>query len=256
MFIEPFAFQPHTIVNFVGSGGKTALIHRLLQEYCAQGPVLYTTTTRIHPPAPCEELVVISSDNLSLLRIMLQQIARDCSNRRYRLVATRSYMSPTLLKGVTPDFAGMLDRTLFPILLNEADGAASYSIKLPRENEPVLMEGAQYLVPVIGIDCLNKPMGPDVIFRWQTCAEHFSLRAGEPLTPELAAAILMHKEGVCKDWTPDTTIIPYINKVDETAQDSVARRLAELIIRNGSFPVERAVIGSARMGKAYPLPLT
>ena len=63
MFSEQFAFNPHTLVNFVGGGGKTALIHKLMQEYCAQGPVLYTTTTRIHPPDPREGLAVISSDN-------------------------------------------------------------------------------------------------------------------------------------------------------------------------------------------------
>jgi probable selenium-dependent hydroxylase accessory protein YqeC len=253
LFIEPFAFQPHAVVNFVGGGGKTALIHRLMEEYCIQGPVLCTTTTRIHPPAACEEFVVISCDNLMLLKKLLQQIARDCSSRAYKLVGTRSYISPTLLRGVTPDFAATLDRTLFPILLNEADGAASYSIKLPRDNEPVLMDKAQYLVPVIGIDCLNKPLGPDVVFRWQTCADRFSLRAGEPLTAELAAEILMHKQGVCREWRSDATIVPYINKVDDPALDSSARHLAELIIHNGNFPVERVVFGSARQGTAGSL---
>lgn len=244
LFIEAFAFNPHALVNFVGGGGKTALIHRLMHEYCRSGLAFFTTTTRIHPPAPAEKLVVVSADNLSLLKTMVRKIAANWSNSAYKLIATRHYLSPTLLKGVPPDFSITLDRKLFSIFLNEADGAASFSIKLPRKGEPILMEGAEYLVPVIGIDCVNKPMGPDVVFRWQDFADRFSLRAGERLTPELAAAILMHKEGVCKDWTPGSAIVPFINKVDGDAQDSVAKDLADLLLHNGNFPVERVVYGS------------
>jgi probable selenium-dependent hydroxylase accessory protein YqeC len=250
LFIEPFAFNPHALVNFVGGGGKTALIHKLMDEYCHIGPVLSTTTTRIHPPAPAEGLVVVSTDNLPLLKTMVARIAEDCSNRSFKLVAARHFMSPTLLRGVPPDFNMEFDRKLFTIFLNEADGAAGFSIKLPRENEPILMQGAEYLVPVIGIDCLYQPMGPDAVFRWRDFAESFSLQPGERLTPELAAGILMHKEGVCKGWTLPTTIIPFINKVDGSAQDSMARELAELILNNESFPVERVVFGSVIQGRA------
>jgi probable selenium-dependent hydroxylase accessory protein YqeC len=249
LFIEPFAFQPHALVNFVGGGGKTALIHRLMDEYCRTGSVFSTTTMRIHPPAPAEKLAVISADNIPLLKTAVRRIADECSKSSYKLIATRHYMSPTLLQGLPPDFAASLDRNLFSILLNEADGAASYSIKLPRKSEPILMEGGDYLVPVIGIDCIHKSMGPDVIFRWCDFADRFSLKTGNRLTPELAAGILMHKEGVCRNRESGTKIIPFINKVDSEAQDSVARELADLILCNGNFPVERVVYGSVLRGR-------
>jgi probable selenium-dependent hydroxylase accessory protein YqeC len=251
LFSEQFGFQQHALVNFVGGGGKTVLIHKLMEEYCSCGPVLYTTTTRIHPPDPSEGLVVLSSDNLPLLATMVDRISRNCPNRSYKLVVTRHFMTPNLLQGVPPDFDNTLARELFPIFLNEADGAASYSIKIPREGEPVLMENAQYLVPVIGIDCLYQPLGPEVVFRFQSpMAEQFSLQAGERITPDIAARILMHKEGVCKNWKPDMTIIPFINKVDGPAQDSAARDLAASILKNGHFPVQRVVFGSVLQGRA------
>jgi len=250
LFSEQFGFRLHTLVNFVGGGGKTSLIHKLMEEYCPQGPVLYTTTTRIHPPNPSEGLVVISSDNLPLLKLIVERISRNCPSRSYKLAVTRHFMSPNLLRGVPPDFDNALDRAPFPILLNEADGAASFSIKLPRDGEPVLMDKAEYLVPVIGLDCLYQPMGPEVLFRWQAFAERFSLRAGEPMTPELAAGILMHKQGVCKDWKPGTAVIPFINKVDGSAQDPAARDLANSILSNGNFPVQRVVFGSVLQGRA------
>jgi probable selenium-dependent hydroxylase accessory protein YqeC len=250
LFSEQFGFHTHTLVNFVGGGGKTVLIHKLMEECCPKGPVLYTTTTRIHPPEPSEGLVVISSDHLPLLKLMVARVGRSCPNRPYKLVVTRHFMSPNLLRGVPPDFDDTLDRQLFSILLNEADGAASFSIKLPREGEPVLMHKAEYLVPVIGIDCLYQPLGPEVLFRWQALAEYFSLKKGDRITPDLAAGILMHKQGVCKDWKPGTTIIPFINKVDGQAQDSAAIDLAHSILSNSNYPVQRVVFGSVLQERA------
>jgi probable selenium-dependent hydroxylase accessory protein YqeC len=249
VFAERFAFHPHALVNFVGGGGKTILIHKLMEELSSNGPVLCTTTTRIHPPDPCEGMVVIACDDLSLLRTLVNNVGLHCPNRSYKLVATRQYISPNLLKGVPSGFGRTLDCAAFPVVLNEADGAASYSLKIPRDGEPVLMEDAQYLVPVIGIDCLYQPLGPDAVFRFQSLAERFSLHAGDRITPEVAAGILMHKEGVCKGWQPGTTIIPFINKVDGPAQDAAARDLALSIIRNKVFPVQRVVFGSVLQGR-------
>jgi probable selenium-dependent hydroxylase accessory protein YqeC len=250
LFSEQFAFSPHSLVNFVGGGGKTVLIHTLMKEYCVSGPVIYTTTTRIHPPDPREELVVISSANVPLLQMMVNRVGENCSQNPFKLTITSSYISPTLLRGVPRDFSNEIDRKLFPILFNEADGAAGFSIKMPRENEPVLMENAEYLVPVIGIDCLDQPLRPEVVFRWEIFSELFGRRPGERMTPELAASILMHPKGVCRGWKTGTKIIPFINKVDGPSLDLAAKDLANLILRNNNFPVERVVYGSAIHGRS------
>ena len=256
MFSDHFAFPLHALVNFVGGGGKTALIGRLMEEYHSQGTVLCTTTTRIHPPEAGEGSAVLASDNIPLLRMMVEAIVRNCSGRFYMLTVTRYYLSPTLLRGVPEDFCSSFNRDSFSILLNEADGAAGYSIKMPREGEPLLMENAQYLVPVIGIDCLNKKLGPEVLFRWQGFISRNPHRNGECITPEVAAEILMHPEGVCKGWKPGMQIVPFINKADSPVDDSAARDLAQAIFRNGSFPVHRVVYGSVLHGRVDSITLS
>jgi probable selenium-dependent hydroxylase accessory protein YqeC len=240
-------------VNFVGGGGKTALIHKLLEEYCYGGPVFSSTTTRVHPPDPTEGMVVISGENLLLLKHIVLQIACTCPNRPYKLVVARHFMSPNLLRGLPPDFVDSVNRNLFPVFFNEADGSAGFSLKLPREGEPVLMNHAEYLVPVIGMDCLSQPLGPEIVFRWQELAGRFSLQAGECITPELAAGILLHAEGVCKGWKPGVTLIPFINKVDGQKQDAAAKELAHAILHHGRFPVERVVVGSTLHSRAYSI---
>jgi probable selenium-dependent hydroxylase accessory protein YqeC len=253
VFAEIFKFSDHSLVNFTGGGGKTALIHRLLDEYSGRGPVLAATTTRVHPPDPHEGLALISSDNIALLKLTLENISRDCAKLPYKIIASRYFMSSNLVRGVPPDFFEDIDCSLFPVFLNEADGAAGFSLKLPRENEPVPAAGAEYLVPVIGLDCIGRELGPNTVLRWLELSESFSLRKGERITPEIAARILMHPRGVCKNLRPETTIVPFINKVDSEAQDSTALELAAAILKNGVFPVERVIYGSVLKDRAFCL---
>ncbi len=253
MFAEHFTFQPPALINFVGGGGKTSLILRLLDEYCASGTVIYTTTTRIHPPHPRDGMLILSSDNNDLLRAILERLGRTCLSRSCKLVVTGPAINSRFLQGVKPEFATGIDWNLFRFILNEADGARSMSIKMPRAGEPVLMQGAHYLVPVIGIDCLMKKLGPETLFRWELVSERFSSEAGKPITPGLAARILFHPQGVCKDWKPGTRIVPYINKVDTETLDPVARELAYALLHNPHFPVDHVVWGSLLSGSAGSL---
>jgi probable selenium-dependent hydroxylase accessory protein YqeC len=246
-----FDFRLPAIVDFVGGGGKTSLILSLMQEYVEVCSVLYTTTTRIHPPAVSRGLAIISTDDLSLLKHLVNQIGGRLQDQKCRLVATRASAGPALLRGVEPTFAQSIERDTFPLILNEADGARSMSIKVPRDGEPVLMEGAEYLVPVIGLDCLNRPLGPDTLFRWELAAERMSLQMGAPLTPELAAGILLHRSGVCKGWKPNSRIIVFINKVDLPSQDALAMSLAHALISNRTYPVEKVVWGSLERERAH-----
>ena len=84
-------------------------------------------------------------------------------------------------------------------------------------------------------------------------AGRFSLPEGDLLSPELAASLLLHPEGVCKNWEPGTQIIPYINKADDGRKDKSARELAQALLQNDRYPVERVVWGSLRAGRVQSL---
>lgn len=253
MFSQNFSFQLPALVNFVGGGGKTGLILKLAEEYAAGIPVVYTTTTRIHPPHPKGGMTVLSSDNPAWLHSILETVGRQHSMPSRIFVITDLPMAPRLLRGVSPDFAASINREVYPIILNEADGARSMSIKLPRDGEPVLMEGADYLVPVIGLDCVNQPLGPETLFRWEIAEGPFNLKRGQTLTPKLAADLLLHPRGVCKGWRAGTRIVTFINKADSPKDDDLARELGRALINDSRFPVSRVVYGSLMKGRAAVL---
>jgi probable selenium-dependent hydroxylase accessory protein YqeC len=253
LFLEKFSFRTPAVINFVGGGGKTALILSLAEEFSESVRVIYTTTTRIHPPHPRRHLAILSADDPELLRTILHRAAQDTANRVRTFVVTGPAMTPDLLKGVSPEFGRSLNPALFPVILNEADGARSMSLKMPREGEPVLMEAAEYLVPVVGLDCVNQPLGPDTLFRWEMAAARYSLKEGETLTPERVVNLLLHPQGVCKGWQEGMEIIPFINKVDTERDDALARALAEVLLRQTMLPVKRVVWGSVQEHRACAL---
>jgi probable selenium-dependent hydroxylase accessory protein YqeC len=250
VFAELFAFDLPARVNFVGGGGKTSLILRLASEYAPSVQVLYTTTTRIHPPPLEPGRVLLSCDDRPLLVKLLKRVARDCTSSVRTVVATSGFHSPGLLRGVDPAFARALRPPLFPLILNEADGARSVSLKFPRAGEPVLMQGAKTLIAVIGLDCLMRPLGPDVLFRWELAAQRVGLTAGERLTPEVAAGVLLHPEGVCRDWRRGTRLVVFVNKVDRDSDLPLAQDLARWVRANRRFPVDCVLWGSIEQDRA------
>jgi probable selenium-dependent hydroxylase accessory protein YqeC len=253
LFSEEFSFGDCALVTVVGGGGKTGLILALLRER-RSGIVVYSTTTRIHPPHPTDGLTVLACDNLALLKQMLEEAARACGDRFNRYVVAHSVIEARLLRGIDPCFAQTLDRKLLPLILNEADGARSMSLKMPRENEPVLMENADFLVPVIGMDIIGQPLGPQTLFRWDLAKSRYGIKEGVILTPELAASLLMHPLGVCRDWKHGMRIIPFVNKADKEKDNTLAKDLSRALLRNANFPVEKVVWGSLFAGKAFSMP--
>lgn len=248
MFAEQFAFQLPASVDFVGGGGKTALILRLMRE--ASVATIYTTTTRIHPPRPTDGMMLLCGSRFDRLQELVNCLGRRSDNRIRQLVVAGPEIRASLLQGVPPDFGAGIDQTFFPLLLNEADGARSMSIKMPREGEPVLMRDSNYLVPVIGLDCLGKQLGPETLFRWEMASSRYALEPGRIITPGLAASLLLHPQGVCRDWHPGRRIIPYINKADSEGADSAALELADALLHSHSFPVEKVVWGSLLRDRA------
>ena len=253
LFSDHFGFRLPAIVNFVGGGGKTGLILTLLDEYSPSCTVLYTTTTRIHPPVIRNGLAIIACQEKRLLKHLLARLASLVQIQKGIFVLTRPGFRPDLLQGLDPDFGRMLEPESFPLVLNEADGARSMSIKFPREGEPVLMECANYMVPVIGLDCLNRPIGPETLFRWELASARLSLVQGEVLTATKAASLLFHPQGVCKDWKPDMRLIPFINKVDSPDGDALALELAHAMLQDSTFSVEKVVWGSLQNRRVHSI---
>lgn len=234
------------LVAFAGGGGKTSLMFALAAVL--PGRVVVTTTTRIFAVQMKLAPAVCFADDLSHLGEYLAEYG-SC------LMVGRVEGDKAV--GVELSLPGqLLARPDVDTVLVEADGSRMRPVKAPGDHEPVIPPDTTLLVPVVGIDALDGPL-ETVAHRPERVRELLDGRLGSEaattlinndcLTADALACLLTHPEGGLKDAPDQARIVPFINKVETSAQLLAARQVGQQVLRTSR--VERVVLGAVRTGK-------
>lgn len=238
------AFQPQKgeIIVITGGGGKTSLMYALGREAFRHGlrPV-FTTTTKLLPPKTCD-LEVIIVDQPSQLGEQLKE-----QSTKGRLQVVCSGISPEgKLLGLQPRDIPRLLEGEADLVLVEGDGSAGRPFKAPGLNEPVIPAVATLVVPVVGIDCLGRPLTAEFVHRPEKVEQLTGLQQGQPVTPQVVAQVLTHPLGYGGNLPKDCRWLPFINKVENPDQLMQAREIVERMAIEKTFPARsfRVVLGA------------
>jgi molybdenum cofactor cytidylyltransferase len=224
------------VVSFVGGGGKTTSMFRLAGELAAAGlRVVATTTTHI------------AEDEIRLAPAYVHP--GEMASLGERLDRCGQCLLSGLPDGkgrvfnISPETVlGLKERPDVDCILIEADGSKSHPFKAPAAHEPVVLDITTILVPVVGMNCVGRPLDEATVHRPEIAARLSGTRVGAPITPETIARVLAHPDGGAKGLPPGARLVPLLNKVDasdvETAEE-IAERLLEY--RN----VDSVLAGSA-----------
>lgn len=226
------------IVALVGAGGKTSAMFALGEEACQLGlRVVLTTTTRIYCPLAQKGRPVVLWAGPELVSRVGESLKENSV-----VVAGAGIDGENKIIGVDRDLAGRFTEAGADLVVIEADGSAGRPFKAPGEREPVIPAHTTLVVPVVGIDCLGRPLSGEYIHRPEVVAGLTGLRPGQAVTPEVVAGVLGHRQGYRKGIPPGSNWVPLINKV-ETADDlKQARKLAGLLGRAGAGRVVMAAV--------------
>ncbi|MDA8234772.1 MAG: selenium cofactor biosynthesis protein YqeC [Clostridia bacterium] len=236
---DALSLSKRDVVSLVGGGGKTSTMFALSREAKDRGlKTALTTTTRIYCP-PNPELPLILTQKLhepfsavfdNLLTFPTVLIGADISTENK-------------LAGIHPSLVPQILEAGAALVIVEADGAARKPFKAPANHEPVIPEATTVVIPVVGVDCLDRPIHGDYIHRPEMVAQLGGVALGERLTPEVVAKVLTHNLGFRKDIPANCRWIPFINKV-ETKQDlEQARKIAQMV---GNIIPCRVIIGAVK----------
>jgi probable selenium-dependent hydroxylase accessory protein YqeC len=239
---DAFALGSSEIIALTGGGGKTALMFALAEELCTRGSaVITTTTTKIFEPAPDQApLLVIEEDQERAMTLIEERFHR---NGHITFAAKR--FPEGKIGGTDPQLIERMAQEL-PVdhIIVEADGARRLPLKAPGDHEPIIPLAATLLIPIAGIDALGKPLDEETAFRPERIAALTGAQLGDPITPQLIAALMTHPLGLRKGVPRGARIIPLINKVETTGGLSGAREVAREVLRNkGENRIERVVLG-------------
>jgi probable selenium-dependent hydroxylase accessory protein YqeC len=200
------------VIAFVGAGGKTSAMFRLVTALEGQGRrVLITTTTHLldprgEPSRPAFDLVLRPDMEAPGASASLPEARAGLT-----VLLSRAAEPPGKMKGIHPSWIPAL-RTHWDLVLVEADGSKRLPVKAPAPHEPVIPPGTDLVVGVVGMDCLGRPMDDRTVHRPERFGAITGCPAGAPILWEHLVVLAGHPEGLFKQ-APGARVLLF-NKAD------------------------------------------
>jgi len=229
------------VVSLVGGGGKTTLMFQLAREFASNGQsVLTTTTTKIFRPPPDQSPQVIIAEDLATLSGRIQTPV--CGH----VTAARSeQVELNKLVGYDPPMIVRLQKTgTFQWIIVEADGAAGRPLKAPASHEPVVPACSGWVIAVVGLDAVGKPLDDRYVFRSNEYSRLTGVSAGAPVSEESVARAVLDRDGILRRFPPGAKRMVFLNKADGRDRRAAGRQIARYLLERGKGIVDRVVCGS------------
>lgn len=230
------------VISIAGAGGKTALMFRLARELSKEGDhVLTTTTTKIYMPTRTQSSIVMVSESAE----RIAKRAREVFKRNSHISAGSAILHlKNKLKGLKPETIDVLWQSgVFRWIIVEADGAAGRPLKAPSLHEPVIPQSTRWLIGVVGLDAVGKPLTDKWAFRPQLVSKISGLAIGAAITENAIAAVLTDKNGIMKNSPPEAMRFAFLNQTDSEQRLGIAKRIAQLLGGSEKPGFTRVLIG-------------
>lgn len=165
------------IWSVIGGGGKTTLLRSLADELVAEGKtVVLATTTHFLPFSGID--TVVSTDEF--------EVARQLKAQRVICVGTPAHEARNAGKLAPSRIAPHDLASLADFVLVEADGSRHMSVKAHSDREPVIPDGSDLTIMVIGASAFGKPVA-QTVHREEIFCENSGCEQNDVVTPELLA---------------------------------------------------------------------
>jgi molybdenum cofactor cytidylyltransferase len=239
-FVQALRVNSSPCIAFVGAGGKTTAMFQLARQLPA--PVIVTAASHLgvwqigladqhfmtETPAPFEEL----EHGLNGVILVTGELEGD------RTKPVNAQLLTWLRQ-----FCGYHS---IPLLI-EADGSRGKPLKAWAEHEPPIPSFVETVVQVVGLTGVGKLLNDESVHRPQIFSSLSGLPMREQITQEGLAQVLTHPEGGLKNIPIDTRKVALLNQADTHEQQSIAQRLAPLLLG----PYHSVVISSLEQEKVF-----
>lgn len=171
------------VISVVGAGGKTTLIHRLQDQFTAEGKkVLILTTTHMWKE-PGMVLYSPGDDVQVFLRRVEERLAEDgfCMAGAQAVHPDKCTILP---EGLLTQIRKAAD-----VVLIEADGSKQMPLKVPKETEPVVLPETTEVLVVMGKEGIGRRAG-EAIHRFELAKEYLYLEEDTTVSEEHVQALL------------------------------------------------------------------
>ena len=226
----------------MGAGGKTSLMFCLARELSRQGaPVLSTTTTKIYTPKRKQSPMVMISESAEALTTETGDILKKYPHIS---AGSRVVHFQNKLKGFPPEKIDAIWQSgTFRWIVVEADGAAGKSLKAPAAHEPVIPQCTKWVIGIVGLSAIGKPLTERWAFRPQLVSKITNLAQGESITESALAEVLTNANGIMKGSPARVKRFAFLNQAESRERLKAGRRIAEMICSRKSAGFSGVLIG-------------
>jgi probable selenium-dependent hydroxylase accessory protein YqeC len=231
------------VVSLVGAGGKTTLMFQLARELAAEGQsVLTTTTTKISRPTSDQSRHVVLGEDL---RALLRKLGKLTSGELHVTAGSRELVGQSKLIGYAPDqINAARNFGLFRWILVEADGARRCPLKVPGAHEPVIPASSGWVIAMVGLDAIGKPLDDQHVFRAQDYARLTCTPIGSPVTAKSVIRAILPPQGILKGSPLRSKRIVFLNRAEDRDRRAAGREIGRSLRERGNGVIDRLVIGS------------
>ncbi len=221
------------IVAFVGGGGKTGAILRLIEELRAERwRVLASTTTKVGRSIEAA-VPVFEATGREWHAGLAVAMERDGA-----VFLAAGTSRDGKLTGIEPAAIDRRLRDLADAVLLEADGSRQMPIKAPGAHEPVVPPATTVVVPMVGLDALGRTIAPLEVHRPELLR---ALTGHDVVTPDAIVRLLTSARGGLKGVPTEARVCPILNKIRPHSRRAAAR-IARAVLDAGLTRLDRVVV--------------
>ena len=232
------------VVSIVGAGGKTTLMFQLAREIAADGDsVLTTTTTKVYFPSQHQSACVVTAGSEELL---LSQLNDLCSEHLHITAAAGHVAGQKKLIGFNPpSISTIFQANLFRWIVVEADGSRRRPLKAPADHEPVIPDCTKWVIGVLGLSGVGKPLTEKWVYRHDLFARVSGLAPGDYITEAAIGEVLISEKGIFKNAPVDAVRLVFLNQADMPQRRVAGQKIVEYLARRNTGGLRRVVVGRA-----------
>ncbi len=210
------------VVCCVGAGGKKTTMFHLAKAHAGRVGITATAHIEYFPKTLDATNYIGAEDDI------LEAIQNDAVSKAIAFAkpserfGRRAGISMQLLQAIK-------DENRFELIVVKADGARGRLMKGPAEHEPVTPEFADTVIPVVSVKVIGMTLTDKIVHRVDQISKITGLNEHDEIKPEHIARLLSSSDGSLKN-TGSAKVIPLINMVDYSEQETSAREAAHLAL--------------------------
>jgi molybdenum cofactor cytidylyltransferase len=221
--------QAGDVVAFVGAGGKTSCLRRIVNELSPKMLVAATTTTKL------AQTDTSLADNHYIIHepyLLADALSKQNNTGSALFTGPKAEQEGKWTSLAKDDLRSLIEfiQMRGGILLVEADDARGARLKAPAEFEPVIPAEATVVVPMLRTDVLGHRNKAGRVHRPERLAALLHLSDDEPLTIEHLARFLRHREGGLKAIPEGAIVRVFLNAVESAELEAQAKDLARILL--------------------------